>query len=82
MEQALARAKAKQAALIDLKRRVQSPEFVEDYVRRNWNWVREGDTLIKPQITPAPTPIISAPPPPPPPEPPWWQQVFDFLFGP
>ncbi len=74
-------AEATHTALEDQKKRVQSNDFVEEYVRRNWHWAREGEIVVIAQITPAapsPTPRPTTPIS----EPPWWQGLYDFLFGP
>ncbi len=77
----VAQAQATNVALVEKKKRVQSNDFVEDYVRRNWHWAREGDILVIAQITPAPTPTPT-PQPITSQEAGWWQSVLDFLFGP
>ena len=83
LEYDVARDRATQTALIEKKKYVQSSAYVET-VARGWNWAKEGETVAKPQITPATTPtVISAPPTPlPTPEKSWWQNLFEFLFGP
>ncbi len=82
LEQRVAQEQAKNTALRELKRRAQTDAYAEEYVRRNWHWARSEDTVVIPQITPAPTPIVSAPAPTPPPAKAWWQDWLDFLFGP
>ncbi|MDE3087919.1 MAG: hypothetical protein KGJ80_00850 [Chloroflexota bacterium] len=79
-EQDVAHAQATQVALQNKKKLVQSNDYVETTVRK-WHWLRDGETLAIPQITPAPTPRVNAPLPPPAPETPWWQQILNFLFG-
>lgn len=61
---------------------VQSDDFVIDYTRRNWRWAFPNDTVVIPQITPAPTPIPTPPAPTPIPTKTFQQQLFDLLFGP
>ncbi|MEW5720378.1 MAG: hypothetical protein AB1817_17265 [Chloroflexota bacterium] len=82
LEQRVAQEQAKNAALRELKRRAQTDAYAEEYVRRNWHWARSEDTVVIPQITPAPPPVASAPAPTPPPAKAWWQDWLDFLFGP
>ncbi len=79
-QHAVDRAKATQTALVEKKKLVQSAPYIETVVR-GWHWAKDGEMLVIPQITPAPTPVVSAPLPPPPPDVPWWQQIFNFLFG-
>lgn len=83
LEGKVASAKATRDALAARKAYVASPEFAEAEARRKWNWIRDGETLVVTQVTPAPTPPPSAPvAPTPKPEPPWWQSWIDLLFGP
>ena len=82
LEQQVAQAEAKNAALRTLKQRAQTDAYAEDFVRRNWHWARPEDIVVIPQITPVPTPVISVPAPTPPPAKAWWQDWLDFLFGP
>ena len=82
LELEVAHAEATRTALGVEKKHVQTDAFVEDKVRRDWQYTREGDTLVIPKITPAPTPAPAAPLPTPIPEKPWWREVLDFLFGP
>jgi hypothetical protein len=83
LEYDVARGRATQTALVEKKKYVQSPAYVET-VMRGGHWVEEGETVAVPQITPAATPtVISAPPTPTPtPEKSWWQDLLEFLFGP
>ena len=76
----VAHAQATQTALVEKKKQVQSDTYVESVVRK-WRWAKDGETVVVTQITPAPTPVVSAPPSTPAPEPPWWQQILNFLFG-
>lgn len=82
LERQVAQAEATHSALVERKQYVQSDAFVEEKVRTDWRWAREGDTVVIAQKTLAPTPVPSAPQPTPIPEKPWWQDVLDFLFGP
>lgn len=82
LELQVKQAEATKTALIAQKTRVASSEFAEAEARSKWRWVRDGETLVIPRITPAPTPVVVAPAPPPPPAKAWWQDWFDFLFGP
>jgi hypothetical protein len=82
LEQQVAQEQAKNTALRELKQRAQTDAYAEDFVRRNWHWARPEDNVVIPQITPVPTPMVSAPVPTPPPAKAWWQDWFDFLFGP
>ncbi len=82
LEQEVSQAQAKNAALRAQKTRAASPEFAEGFVRSQWHWVRDGETLVIPQVTPAAPPPASAQSVAPKPETPWWQNLFDFLFGP
>ena len=76
----VAHAEATQTALVEKKKQVQSDAYVESVVRK-WHWAKDGETVVVTQITPAPTPVVSAPPSVPAPEVPWWQQILNFLFG-
>ena len=80
LAQDVAHAQATQTALFDKKKQVQTDAYVESVVRK-WHWAKDGETIVITQITPAPTPAMSAPQPTSPAEPPWWQQLFNFLFG-
>jgi len=82
LEVDVASAQATRDALAAKKVRVASPEFAEVEARTKWHWVRDGETLVLTQVTPAPTPMPSAPTPTPTPEIPWWQQLIEFFFGP
>lgn len=76
-----AQAKATQVALIALKTRVASNEFVEDKARRDWGWTREGETIVQAVVTPAPTPTPTPPPTPAPtPEPSFFEMILRFLI--
>lgn len=78
----VANAEATHMVLVARKARVETDQFVEDYVRRNWHWVREGETIVI--IQPSPTPPAPTPTPVPTPIPPsdWWQDLSRLLFGP
>ena len=78
----VAHAEATHAALADIKKNVQTDAFVEDKVRRDWRWARDGDRVVIPQITPAPTAAPNVTQPAPIAGKPWWEDWFDFLFGP
>jgi len=82
LELRVAQEEAKNAALRELKQRAQTDAYAEDFARRNWHWAKPEDIVVIPQITPVPTPMVSAPAPPPLPAKPWWQDWLDFLFGP
>jgi len=83
LESKVAQAQATNAALMAEKTRVASPDYAEQVARSKWHWVRDGETLVVTQVTPAaPTPAPSILSSTPAPEIPWWQQLFDFLFGP
>jgi Flp pilus assembly protein TadG len=83
LERQVAQAQATRDALAAKRTRVSSPEYVESFVRTQWHWVRDGETLVLTQITPAAAPPVSpVPAPTPMPEIPWWQNLFEFLFGP
>lgn len=83
LEQQVAQAQATRDALAAQRDRVSSPAFAESEARTRWHWVRDGETLVLTQVTPAVAPP-AAPTPTPRPEPeiPWWQTLIDFLFGP
>ena len=76
----VAHAQATQTALVEKKTQVESDTYVESVVRK-WHWAKDGETVVITQITPAPTPVVSAPPSTPAPQAPWWQQILNFLFG-
>jgi hypothetical protein len=80
VEQDVAQAQATQTALVEKKKQVQSDIYVESVVRK-WHWAKDGETIVVTQITPAPTPVVTAPQFSPAPEAPWWQQILNFLFG-
>jgi hypothetical protein len=82
LEQRVAQEQARNDALRALKQRAQSDAFAEDFARRHWHWAKPEDIVVIPQITTAPTPMVSAPVPTPPPAKAWWQDWLDFLFGP
>jgi len=82
LELQVAEAQAKNSALRAQKTRVASPDFAEAEARAKWRWVRDNETLVIPQITPAAPPPVSAPPATPVPETPWWKNLLEFLFGP
>jgi cell division protein FtsB len=82
LEQQVGKADATHAALVEIKKNVQTDAYIEEKVRRDWRWAREGDKVIVPQITPAPTAAPNVAQPAPLPEKPWWEDWFDFLFGP
>ncbi len=80
VDKQVAQAQATHDALTDLKARAQTDAFIEDKVRREKHYVRDGETIVLTQITPAapadgganatPTPN------------PWWQDLWNLLFGP
>ena len=83
LEIQVAQEQATQTTLLDKRKQVQSDFYVEQYVRSKWHWVKDGDKIALPQITPAPAPILPAvPAPAPTPEPSLVQRIWDFLFGP
>jgi len=83
LERQVTQAQATRDALAAKRTHVSSPEYVESFVRTQWHWVRDGETLVLTQITPAAAPPASpVPAPTPMPEIPWWQNLFEFLFGP
>ena len=88
LDQRLAQAQATRTALQEQKNRALTDAFVEDWVRRKMHYVRDGETLVIPQITPAPTPPPAAIPargdgnPSDAPSSNWWQELIEFLFGP
>jgi hypothetical protein len=83
LDSQVAREQAIKNDLLDKRKQVQSDAFVEAYVRSKWHWVKDGDKIAIPQITPAPAPILPImPAPAPTPEPSTLQRIWDFLFGP
>ncbi|MBI4786918.1 MAG: hypothetical protein HY782_07730 [Chloroflexi bacterium] len=89
VDQELAHAQATRTALAELKKQVQTDAYVEDWARRR-NYVRDGETLVHPLITPA-APLAAVDPPiavAQQQSDPWqrWshfvQSLFEFLFGP
>lgn len=78
----VAQAQATNVVLRAQKTRVASPAYAEEFVRKEWHWVRDGETLVMPQVTPAAPAPVNVAPIAPTPETPWWQNLFDFLFGP
>jgi cell division protein FtsB len=89
LDREIARAQATQAALLAQKQYAQTDAFVEERARNN-NYVRDGETLVHPLITPVPAaPTASAPAAMPTPTPGaveqvsgFFQNLFEFLFGP
>lgn len=88
LDQQIAQAEATRAALQEQKKRAMTDAFVEDWVRRKQHYVRDGEILVIPQITPAPSPSPVAIPAPSDgntgdaPQSNWWQDLLEFLFGP
>ncbi len=86
MEQALDReiiqAQATHTALEEKKKFVQTDQYVEDKVRKDEHYVRDGESIVQFQVTPAATPMPSAPSSTPAPQTNPWQDLLDFLFGP
>jgi cell division protein FtsB len=88
LDQRLAQAQATRTALQEQKNRALTDAFVEDWVRRKMHYIRDGETLVIPQITPAPIPPSAALPaqgdgnPSDAPPSNWWQELIEFLFGP
>ena len=62
LDQRIAQAQATRTALQVQKNRALTDAFVEDWVRRKMHYIRDGETLVIPQITPAPTPPSAAVP--------------------
>ncbi len=76
-----AQVKATQVALIALKTRVASNDFIEDKARREWGWTREGENIVQAVVTPAPTPTPTPPATPTPaPEPSLLETILRFLI--
>ncbi|MBI5302077.1 MAG: hypothetical protein HY868_08070 [Chloroflexi bacterium] len=76
-----AHAQATQVALVALKTRIATNEFVEDKARREWGWSRDGETVVQAIVTPAPTPTPTPPPfPTPTPEPSLLETILRFLI--
>ena len=76
----VAAAQATHDALTDLKKRATTDAFIEDKVRREKHYVRDGETIILTQVTPAApadaaVSSTSAPSS-------WWQDLWNLLFGP
>ncbi len=70
--------------LKDLKTSINTESWVEKYVRTNWHWTRENETIFVPAATPipSPTPVPKIPAPATPPPKPFWEEWLDALFGP
>jgi cell division protein FtsB len=88
LDQAIARAEATHTALAAQKQYAQTDAFVEDRARAN-NYVRDGETLVHPLITPAaPSSSLTSPTPVPTPSNTgerisnFFQDLIEFLFGP
>lgn len=81
-DQQLTQAEATHAALIDEKKRVQTDAYIEDKVRREKHYVRDGEILVIPQITLAPAANAATPTPTPAPPGNAWQDLLDLIFGP
>ncbi len=77
----VAQAQATHDALVDLKKRSTTDAFVEDKVRREKHYVRDGETIILTQITPAAPADGAAATATPTPNP-WWVDLWNLLFGP
>ena len=88
LDQRIAQAQATRTALQEQKKRALTDAFVEDWVRRKMHYIRDGETLVIPQVTPAPTAPPAALPaqgdgnPSDAPPSTWWQELLEFLFGP
>jgi hypothetical protein len=83
LEVQVANEQVKQQELLDKRKQVQSDTFVEVYARSKWHWVKDGDKIAIPQITPAPAQVMpSVAAPVVTPEPSLGQRIWDFLFGP
>jgi hypothetical protein len=85
VEQELDRRTAEAEAVRDLLRQrrqyVQSDLFIEEEIRRR-HWLRDGETLMIPLITPPPPAPVTSPTPTPSAGPPIWEDWVNFLFGP
>src|SRR5512138_2173291 len=60
LDQRIAQAQATRTALQEQKKRALTDAFVEDWVRRKMHYIRDGETLVIPQVTPAPTAPLAA----------------------
>lgn len=88
LDRRLAQAQATHSALDAKKLFVNTDQFVEDKVRREEHYVRDGESVVMTQVTPAApasgtaagasTPVSA----PSAPQNNWWQDLLDFLFGP
>lgn len=90
LDRQITKAQATHTALESQKQLVNTDQFVEDKVRRDEHYVRDGESVVMTQVTPAapasgspsdtapgaPSPASSAP------QSNWWQDLLDFLFGP
>jgi hypothetical protein len=83
LDQRTAQAQATQTALKEVKQRVQSDDYIEWYVRTHWHYLRDNESLVVPQITPAPAsasnsaaPVFAVP------QTNWFQEFWQFLVGP
>ncbi len=88
LDQRIAQAQATHSALEAQKQFVNTDQFVEDKVRRDEHYVRDGESVVMTQVTPAAPASGTAPGAPAPdsapsaPQSNWWQDLLDFLFGP
>ncbi len=88
LDRQIAQAQATHTALESQSKLVNTDQFVEDKVRREEHYVRDGESVVATSVTPAPSAAPAAPVPVPAPSAPqrdwstWWQDLLDFLFGP
>jgi cell division protein FtsB len=80
-DQQIARAEATHTALVEQKKLVQTDAYIEDKLRREQHYVRDGETLVIMQVTPV-APKSTTPPPPPSSSANWILDFLQSLFGP
>lgn len=80
-DQQIPRAEATHTALVEQKQLVQTDSFIEDKLRRERHYVRDGETLVIMQVTPV-APKNTAPSAPSSSSANWLLDFFQSLFGP
>lgn len=80
-DQQMVRAEATHTALVEQKRLVQTDAYIEDKLRRERHYVRDGETLVIMQVTPV-APKSTTPSSPPASSANWLLDFFQSLFGP
>lgn len=83
LDQEIAHAEEQNQRLQTLKSEVQTPNWIERFVRIKWHWSRANEPVVVPIATavPTPSPVPTVPAYTPPPKQ-FWEEWLDTLFGP